>query len=51
MGLRRSGEGPRVMVDSNSKKARVRIDGRVYWLGPRPAGKISPEQTARAARL
>jgi integrase len=51
MGRRKSGEAPRVRIDSNSKNARVRIGGRVHWLGPCPSGKVTPEQTAKAARL
>jgi integrase len=51
MGRRKSGEAPRIRVESKSKHARVRIGGRVHWLGKCPAGKPTPEQTAKAARL
>jgi integrase len=51
MGRRKRGEGPRVSVVGKSMNARVRIGGRAYWLGRCPDGKVTPEQTARAARL
>jgi integrase len=51
MGRRKSGEAPRVTVVGKSLNARVRIGGRAYWLGRCPDGKVTPEQTARAARL
>jgi len=51
MGRRASGEMPRVCVDRSSMNARVRISGRVHWLGKCPDGKVTAEQQARAARL
>lgn len=42
---------PRVCVDRSSMNARVRIGGRVHWLGKCPDGKVTAEQQARAARL
>jgi len=42
---------PRVIVVKPSMNARVRIGGRAYWLGKSPGGKVTAEQTARAARL
>jgi len=51
MGRRASGEMPRVCVDRSSMNARVRIGGRVHWLGKCPDGKVTAEQQARAARM
>ena len=51
MGRRASGEMPRVCVDRSSMNARVRIGGRVHWLGKCPDGKVRAVQQARAARL
>ena len=51
MGRRARGQMPQVCVDRSSKNARVRIAGRVHWLGRCPDGKVTAEQQARAARL
>ena len=53
MGRRKSGEGPRVKVVrvGGGFNARVRIGGRAYWLGRCPDGKVTAQQTARAARI
>ncbi len=51
MGRRKLGTMPKVTVVKPSMNARVRIGGRAYWLGKSPDGKVTAEQTARAARL
>jgi len=51
MGKRPHGAMPRVTVVSPRMNARVRIGGRAFWLGRCPDGKVTAEQSARAARI
>jgi len=48
---RKTGEMPKVSIHSASHNARVRIGGKTHWLGRCPAGKVTREQLAKAARL
>ena len=48
---RKTGEMPRVSIHSVSQNARVRIGGKTHWLGRSPAGRVTKEQLAKAARL
>lgn len=48
---RKTGEMPKVSVHSASQNARVRIGGKTHWLGKCPAGRVTKEQLAKAARL
>ena len=48
---RKTGEMPKVSIHSASQNARVRIGGKTHWLGKCPAGRVTKEQLAKAARL
>jgi integrase len=48
---RKTGAMPKVSIHSVSQNARVRFGGKTYWLGRSPAGKVTPEQLAKASRL